>query len=280
MIVRHHATHNRANGVVALLMCSLFMSPAAVAAPEEAPSKKLGQSLPITAQPLILDPGQWEVAVRYGLVGTGPTRFVNDIRVGLYPGLELRTALMPFPSSLMLRGQLGRLKGAFGTLWLAGGLEHWDVGFRLDEDPEESQVGWRWHLQSTLGWGKVFMGRVGLLTAIHFRERLTELDDDDERAVAGEVELRYDFQPRIGLLWATGYAQTLDTPVREVYVGFTQPGQAYWLHQIDRSSKESAATAIAMTYGRTESFDVDVFFSWRFWPEDGYVFGSGLRWRF
>ena len=40
-----------------------------------------------------------------------------------------------------------------------------------------------------------------------------------------------------------------------------QPGQTFWLHQLDRANRESAATAIAMTYGRTESFDVDVFFS-------------------
>ena len=248
--------------------------------PEPGSVAALGEALPITARPLVLAPKTWEVAVRYGLVGNGPTRFINDVRVGLMPGLELRTALMPFPSSIMLRGQLQRLASPLGTLWFYGGLEHWDVGFRLDEDPEESQVGWRWHLQGTLGWGKTFAQKIGVLAAVHFRERLTDLEEDNQRAFAGDVELRYDLQPRIGLIWAAGYAQTLDTPVREVYIGFTQPGQSYWLHQLDRQNPESATTALAMTYGRTESFDVDVFFSYRVWPEDGFVFGSGLRWRF
>jgi hypothetical protein len=200
--------------------------------------------------------------------------------VGILPGLELRTALLPYPSSLMVRAQLGRFKESLGSLWLCAGLEYFDVGFRLDEDPEESQVGVRWHLQATAGYGKAFANRFAILTALHFRERVTELDDDGQRAVAADIEVRYDLQPRIGLVWASGYARTIDSPVREVYVGFTQPGQTYWLHQLDRTNDESAATAIAMTYGRTESFDVDVFFSYRAWPEPGYLFGSGLRWRF
>ena len=168
----------------------------------------------MTEQPLVLTPGQWEVGVRYGLVGTGPTRLMSDIRVGLYPGLELRTALLPYPSSLMLRGQLGRLNKTLGTLWLYGGLEYFDVGFRLDEDPEESQVGVRWHWQATAGWGKTFARRYGVLASVHFRERLTELDDDEQRAAAADLEFRYDFQSRLGLVWAAGYATTLDTPVR------------------------------------------------------------------
>lgn len=262
---------------------ALESDPESISDPEPEPDAgtlKLGEGYSVSQSPLVLKPGQWEIGLRYGLVGTGPTRFVNDIRVGILPGLELRTALLPYPSSLMVRAQLGRLKDTLGSLWLNTGLEYFDVGFRLDEDPEESQVGVRWHLQATAGWGKAFVNRFAVLTALHFRERITELDDDGQRAVAADIELRYDLQSRIGLVWASGYARTIDSPVREVYVGFTQPGQTYWLHQLDRANDESAATALAMTYGRTESFDVDVFFSYRAWPEPGYLFGSGLRWRF
>ena len=56
----------------------------------------------------------------------------------------------------------------------------------------------------------------------------------------------------------------------------------FWLATgtlVDRENNCSLSAMGALTYGRTESFDVDLFGNFRMWPEFGVLAGAGLRWR-
>src|SRR2546423_13415854 len=51
---------------------------------------------------------QWEGSAHLGLVGTGSTRIADELRFAPLDWLELRTAFLPHPSSLMARVGIGR----------------------------------------------------------------------------------------------------------------------------------------------------------------------------
>ena len=66
---------------------------------------------------------------------------------------------------------------------------------------------------------------------------------------------------------------------KAVVSAFAEQGRSGFSTLMDRDNDQSATAAVGLTYARTESFDVDMFATLRYWPEPGSLFGAGLRWR-
>jgi hypothetical protein len=243
--------------------------------------RQVGDPVPLTQREPLLPQLGVEVSLRYGLVGSGPTRFVNDIRFGVFDWLEVRTALGPYPSSLMGRLSLGRQQGPFGALLVEGGLAHFDAGLRLAPDAGEAEVGIRLHWEASVAYTKAFAERFNVYSAARYRARQSFLADDNQYAFAVEGALTYDLLPWIALTGGVGYAQVIGTPVREIAVNFVEvdrPGMGHFLVR-DDGVGQSLTVPLALTYGRVESFDVDLFITPRIWPQFDVIFGAGVRWR-
>jgi hypothetical protein len=221
------------------------------------------------------------LGLRYGLVGNGPTRFVNDVRYALTDHLELRTALLPWPAALSVRGRIGSSQSELGAFVLEGGLAYFDAGIRLIPDAGEPEVGIRAHVEGSLGWMRRLSERTSLAAYARYRERLSTLGDDDQRAVAVDGHLTYDLLDPLAVSVGLGFASTLATPVREVVVNFVEtdrPGISHLLAR-DEGGQQSLTIPLTMTYGRVDSFDVDLFCTTRVWPTPGVLFGAGVRLR-
>lgn len=244
-------------------------------------STTFGDPIPLTVREPTLKAGTFMGGVRYGLVGTGPTRFVNDLRYAFTDQLELRTSLGPWPAALMLRGRLGSQHDAGGALVLEGGLAWFDAGVRLQEDTGEASVGARLHFEGSVGWSKALSDRFAVSAFAHYRERVSFLDDDGQHAAAVDAHVTFDLLPNIAVAGGLGFATTLGSPVREVVVNFVeteQPGISHLLAR-DDGHEQSLTVPLSLTYGRVDSFDVDVFATPRVFPEFGIVFGAGVRFR-
>jgi hypothetical protein len=221
------------------------------------------------------------VGARYGLVGTGPTRFVDDIRFSLTDNIELRTTLAPYPAALMARGRIGSQQSDLGALVLEGGLAYFDAGFRLNPDAGEPQVGVRLHFEGSVGWARAFGDKFAVNAYAHYRARVSFLPDDDQQLAAVDAHLTYDLLPSLAVAAGAGFATTLGTPVREVVVNFVEtdrPGLSHLLAR-DDELQQSLTLPLSLTYGRVDSFDVDLFCTPRIYPEFGISFGAGLRFR-
>lgn len=248
---------------------------------EDEGGRLVGDPVPLTQREPLLPQLGVEVGLRYGLVGSGPTRFVNDIRFGAFDWLELRTSLAPYPSSLMARVALGRQQGPFGALLVEGGLAHFDAGLRLIEDAGEPEVGIRMHWEGSVAYTRAFLDRFALYSAARYRYRQSFLSDDDQHAFALEGAVTYDLLPWVALTGGVAYAQAVGTPIREIAVNFVEvdrPGMSHFLVRDDGLS-QSLTVPLALTYGRVESFDVDLFITPRVYPQLDVVFGAGVRWR-
>ena len=69
--------------------------------------------------------------------------------------------------------------------------------------------------------------------------------------------------------------------MRELSVTFVEldgPGMSHLLAR-DEGGEQSVTIPLTMTYGRVDSFDVDLFCTPRVWPEAGILFGAGVRLR-
>jgi hypothetical protein len=222
------------------------------------------------------------VGARYGLVGTPPTRFTDDIRIGLTDFLELRTALLPYPAALMLRARFLDPKGDLGAFVVDAGLAYFDAGLRIVEDTGEPKVGLRFHLEGVASWHKNLNERTLVQVFAHYRARLSLLPDDEQHAVAVAAHIGYDLLDNLTVRGGLGFASTLGTPVRELGIVFTEvdmPGMSHLLSR-DEGGTMSGTIPLSLTYARTDTFDVDVFCTPRVYPEFGLLFGAGLRWRF
>lgn len=246
------------------------------------PERRVGDPIPLTRREPLLPSLGLEVGIRYGLVGTGPTRFVDDIRFGVFDWLELRTALAPYPSSLMARVGIGRAQSPFGVLLLEAGLAHLDAGLRLVPDAGEAEVGVRAHVEAVAAYQIAFLERFSLYAAAHLRSRFSMLSNDEQHAFAATAQLSYDVLPYLAVSGGLGYAQTLfGTPVREIAINFVEtdrPGMSHFLAR-DDGETYSLTVPLALTYGRVENFDVDIFATTRVWPKLDVIFGAGVRWR-
>lgn len=260
--------------------------PAAPGVAEEAliqdDGRRVGEPIPLTRREPLLPQFGVEAAVRYGLVGTGPTRFVNDIRFGVFDWLELRTSLLPHPASLMARFKIGSRQGPFGAVLLEGGLANFDAGFRLVPEEGEAEAGFRFHWEAIAAYTRSLGDRMSLYGSVHYRYRQSFLSDDDAHAIAADLSLSYDLLDYLaftgGVSWA---AAAFGSPVRELAVNFVEidrPGMSHFLIRNDGQTY-GVNVPLALTYARVENFDVDLFATTRLWPQLDIVFGAGVRWR-
>ncbi len=243
--------------------------------------RRLGDPVPLTRREPTLKAGSFMGGVRYGLVGNGPTRFINDLRFSFTDNFELRTSLGPWPTALMARGRIGSQQDEFGALVLEGGLAWFDAGVRLQQDTGEASVGARFHFEGSVGWAKAIGDRYALNVYAHYRERISFLDDDGQRAAAIDAHFAGDLLPNLSLSAGLGFATTVGTPVREVVINFVEtdrPGISHLLAR-DEGGEQSLTIPLSLTYGRVDSFDVDLFCTPRVYPEFGILFGAGVRFR-
>ena len=242
---------------------------------------RLGDPIPLTRREPTLKGGSFMGGVRYGLVGNGPTRFINDLRFSFTDNLEIRTSLGPWPTALMLRGRIGSQQSDVGAFVLEGGLAWFDAGVRLQEDTGEAKVGARFHFEGSVGWAKALGDTFAINAYAHYRERVSFLDDDGQRAAAVDAHFTADILPNLAVSGGLGFATTIGTPVREVVINFVEtdrPGISHLLAR-DEGGEQSVTIPLSLTYGRVDSFDVDLFCTPRVYPEFGILFGAGVRFR-
>lgn len=221
------------------------------------------------------------VGARYGLVGNGPTRFVDDIRFAFTDRFELRTALLPWPTSLMARYRFGSVADPLGAFVIDGGLAYFDAGVRIIPDSNEQNVGVRLHFEGVASWQKAFGARCSAFASAHYRNRTSFLPDDNQNAVAASAHVAYDLLDNLAVGGGLGFASTLGGPVREVVINFTEtdrPGISHLLAR-DEGGQQSLTIPLTLTYGRVDTFDVDLFVTPRVFPEFGVLFGAGVRLR-
>jgi hypothetical protein len=242
--------------------------------------RRVGDPIPLTRREPTLQALGFMVGLRYGLVGTGPTRFVNDIRFGITDTIEVRTALLPWPSSLMVRARFGSQQSELGALLVDLGLAHWDAGLRIVPDSGEPQVGPRLHWEAGAGIIRALGERFSVRAHGRYRYRLSFLPDDDQHAVAADAHVTYDLLDALALSAGVGFATAIG-PIRELSINFVEtdaPGMSHLLAR-DEGGQQSVTIPLTMTYGRVENFDVDLFCTPRVWPEPGILFGAGVRLR-
>ena len=256
------------------------LAPAAGVVEQPEQGWRIGDPTPLTRREPTLPAHAFMLGLRYGLVGTGPTRLVTDVRFGVTEAFELRTALLPYPSSLMLRARFGSQQD--GGAWLVdAGLAHWDAGLRIVPDTGEAKVGVRFHLEGGVGYAIALGERTSLTAQGHYRYRLSLLRDDDQHAVAVDAHFSYDLIDVLAVAAGLGVASTIGTEVRELSVSFVEtdgPGMSHLLAR-DEGGDQSVTIPVSLTYGRVENFDVDLFCTPRVWPVPGIVFGAGVRLR-
>ena len=254
----------------------------AAEAPAEAPAgRRLGDPMPLTRREPTLKQNTLMAGARYGLVGNGPTRFVDDVRYGITDTIELRTSLLPWPTSLMARLRLGSVHDGLGAFVLDGGLSYLDAGVRLVQDTGEPSVGVRLHFEGVVSWQKAVADRLAIFASGHVRTRNSFLPDDDQYAAAASAHIIGDLLDNLAVSGGVGFASTIGTPVREVVVNFTEtdrPGISHLLAR-DDGGQQSLTIPLTLTYGRVDSFDVDLFCTPRVYPEFGILFGAGVRLR-
>ncbi len=243
--------------------------------------RRLGDPTPVSRREPTLSGGTLMVGARYGLVGNGPTRFVDDVRYAFTDNFELRTALLPWPVALMGRYRLGSVHDDLGAFVIDAGLSYFDAGLRLVPDTGEANVGVRFHTEAIVSWQKALFDRAALFASVRYRNRTSFLPDDDQHAFAVDASAAYDIIDNITLMGGLGFASTLGTSVREVVINFTEtdrPGISHLLAR-DEGGEQSITIPLSLTYGRVDSFDVDIFCTPRVYPEFGILFGAGLRLR-
>jgi hypothetical protein len=237
--------------------------------------------VPLTRREPTVAEHEFMFGVRYGLVGNGPTRFVDDVRFGITDHIELHTDLLPYPAMLMARARLGDAQSELGAFLVDLGLAHWDTGFRITPDANETSVGMRFHLEGGVGYARAIGDKLAVTGQAHYRERVSLLSNDGEHAMAVDAHLTYDLADALAVSAGLGFATTIGSPVREQSIDFIEtdgPGISHLLSR-DEGGTQSLTIPLTMTYGRVENFDVDLFCTPRVYPALGILFGAGIRLR-
>ena len=109
------------------------------------------------------------------------------------------------------------------------------------------------------------------------------------RAVGGTVPWQDEALPRINLEKARKRADpfaVIDTQgqcraqnTATIFIDYVESARPGYSTLVDRDNNCSLSVNGALTYGRTEAFDVDLFGALRMWPSVGGLFGAGIRWR-
>lgn len=245
--------------------------------PTQREALTFGDPTPLSRRPVILPAMSFEGSFRYGLVGDGPTRFVNDLRFAPLDWLELRSSLGPYPESLMLRMGFGNLD-QLGFVSVDGGLYKIDLGFRLNPDEAEAVKGVVVvNLGAGLGYDHSLGQRARLHSLLRYQQRHSNIDGWDQGAVLGSLWGDLDLTNFLGLTLGLSYARVVMGESKDFILNFSEPGRGGFSTLLDWEHGEALSSSIGMTYARTERFDVDIFTTQRLWPELGVLFGAGLR---
>lgn len=286
----------------------------------------------------------FETDLKYALVGTGPTRFVNDIRFSVVDWVEFGTQLGPviIPERLTMRVNAGFWK-KMGRIGFEGGFHKLDVGLRLFPEEGEDR-GFNPNIVPSIN-------AVGAVTydlpiwdrfSIHFSARAQQrmqhslrgvLDGNfkdplDQFAFQLAAQGTWDITSQLSMTVGTAYGTAIDNRMfkdvfnrarngtapwddpelprldwqkgmdrrdpfsvldtrgkcgenktRTLFVDFVETARPGYATLVDRDNNCSLSFSGALTYGRTESFDVDLFGALRAWPTMGGLFGAGIRWR-
>lgn len=250
-----------------------------VQAPVQRAALSFGDPVALSRRPVILPAMHFEFAFRYGLVGDGPTRFVNDLRFAPLAWLELRTSLNPYPDSLMLRLAYGELDGP-GTFSFDAGLYKLDLGLRLNPQEAEAIKGVIVvNLGAGLGYDHSITQRGRLHSVLRFQQRHSNIDGWDQSAILGAAWGDLDMTKYLAFSLGLSYARVLGGESKDFVINFSEAGRGSFSSLLDFENPEALSSSISMTYARTERFDVDIFSTQRLWPEPGILFGAGLRMR-
>jgi hypothetical protein len=239
---------------------------------------EIGEAVPMTRREPTLPALSFEVDGHYGLVGSGPTTGTADIRFSIFDWWELRTGILPQPLGVMSRFRLGSSQSALGAFLIEGGLSGVELGFIAEDDENNADV--RFYLDGGLGYQRAIGERFGVVANVRYRGRLTT-EDDQEHLLGADARVLWDLPGHVSLSGGIAGAYAL-TNVREPSVAFVeigQPGMSHFLVRIDQHH-ESVTLPISMTYGLSDSFDVDVFLTPRVYPQLDAHLGAGLRLRF
>ena len=246
-------------------------------APVQRAPLSFGDPTPLSQRPVLLPAMGFEFSFRYGLVGDGPTRFVNDLRFAPLPWLELRSSLNPYPDSLMLRLAFGELHG-LGTFSVDAGLYKLDLGLRLNPQEAEAVKGVVVvNLGAGLGYDHSLGRRARLHSLLRFQQRHSNIDGWDQSALLGAAWADLDLSKYLALSLGLSYARVLGGESQDFVINFSEPGRGSFSSLLDFENPEALGSSLSMTYARTERFDVDIFSTQRIWPEPGILFGAGLR---
>lgn len=246
-------------------------------APQQRAPLSFGDPIPLSQRSVILPAMGFEFSFRYGLVGDGPTRFVNDLRFAPLSWLELRSSLNPYPDSLMLRMAFGALNGP-GTFSFDGGLYKLDLGLRLNPDEAEAVKGVVVvNLGVGLGYDHSITQRGRLHSQLRFQQRHSNIDGWDQSALLAAAWGDLDLTKYLALSLGLSYARVLGGESKDFVINFSEAGRGSFSSLLDFENTEALSSSLSMTYARTERFDVDIFSTQRLWPEPGILFGAGLR---
>ena len=248
---------------------------------EEVSREEFGKATALSRRLVLLEPFAPELSFHYGLVGSLPTRFVNEIKMSLLPYLELRTSLSTFfiPDSLMARLGFGDLK-SLGFFCLDFGMSKLDFGLRLNPDEMEQVSG---IIVTSFALGFSYDKRLGSRNKLHLglrvQQRFSNEKDSDQTAFLGTIVDDFDLSRFLGMSFGISYSKVMHE-VKDFTLNFVGYGLNGFESLIDRDHKQSFNLLWGMTYARTEKFDVDLFSSFMLYPSLEILFGAGLRWKF
>ena len=251
---------------------------------EEEGLLQIGEAVPMTRREPTLPALSFEIDGHYGLVGTGPTTGTVDLRMSLFDWWELRTGVMPQAAGVISRFRIGSVHDPLGAFLVEAGLAGvelalLDLGGLAEDDEDNAAV--RFYLEAGLGYQAALGDRFGVSANLRYRGRLSTIDDDGEHIFAGDARVSWDLPGHVTLGGGVAAAYALGE-VREPSVAFVevgQPGISHFLVRIDEHG-QSLTFPLSMSYGLSDSFDVDVFVTPRVYPQLDAILGAGLRLRF
>ncbi len=238
------------------------------------------EPIPLAERRPNLGQKQLGVDIHYGLVGSGPTRLINDVHYGLFDWWTIRTSFTLLPLSLINRFQIGELEEASGVWLIEAGLESYDGG-STNPDLEEP-IGWKLGLEGSVGHARKIGENKQLYTMLHYRELLTQFSQDKQRVFGFDASVMFSLNKALGATVGLSFVEVLGTDFVQRTIDFVEigrPGFSYYMVR-DEGLARSLSLPMSLTYGLLNTFDVDVFVTPRVFPRLDIVFGAGFKWRF
>ncbi|MEW5851858.1 MAG: hypothetical protein AB2A00_23920 [Myxococcota bacterium] len=186
----------------------------------------------------------FELDVKYGLVGTGPTKFVNDLRFSITDYFELKTQMWTFffPESLIGRLSVGNYR-TLGRFGFEGGLHKADVGLRLFPDVGEERgfnpgIIPSVSLAGALTYDRPIWDRFAMHTSFRIQQRLQHSVKDlfaakfsdpmDQLAYQLAVQGTWDVTSSLGMTLGLSWAHAVDNQTFKDVAGRAVEGTLPW----------------------------------------------------